>query len=71
MRYAESDDALPVEGVDDYISSDGTAFCYPYMGVFEFREGLVSQWRDYADSALIAQLTDRTPLLQWLQSLVS
>ena len=31
------------------------AFHVPVMGVFEFREGLITAWRDYADVAEIMQ----------------
>lgn len=71
VRSAESDDALFVEGVDDYLSQDGTHIRYPYMGIFEFRDGRISAWRDYADSGLIARQRGGETLPQWLEALVA
>lgn len=71
VRSAESGDALLVEGIDDYLSSDGTRVRYPYMGVFEFRDGHIARWRDYADSALIAAQREGQALPEWLEALVA
>ena len=71
LRCAESGDALLVEGVDDYRSDDGAHVRYPYMGVFEFRDGRIARWRDYADPALIAAQRDGKPLPEWLEPLVA
>ena len=71
VRSAESGNALLVEGVDDYMATDGTRIRYPYMGVFEFRDGLVSHWRDYADAGLIARVRDGEALPEWLEALVA
>ena len=71
LRCAESGDALLVEGVDDYRSTDGTHVRYPYMGVFEFRDGRVARWRDYADGALIARVRRGEELPDWLEALVA
>lgn len=70
LRSAATGDALLVEGVDDYVSSDGARVRYPYMGVFEFRDGRVARWRDYADSALIARQREGQALPEWLETLV-
>lgn len=71
LRSAESGNALLLEGVDDYMATDGTHICYPYMGIFEFRDGLVSHWRDYADAGLIARIKDGETLPAWLETLVA
>ena len=71
LRSAESGDALLLEGVDDYIDSDGRRIRYPYMGVFEFRGGKVLRWRDYADAGLIARLREGEALPEWLEALVA
>lgn len=70
-RSAESGNALLLEGVDDYLATDGTHIRYPYMGAFEFRDGLVSHWRDYADAGLISRVKKGEELPAWLQSLVA
>lgn len=71
VRSAESGNALLVEGVDDYVGTDGTHVRYPYMGVFEFRDGRVARWRDYADGGLIARVRAGEALPPWLEALVA
>jgi limonene-1,2-epoxide hydrolase len=71
LRSAESGNALLVEGVDDYMSTDGNRIRYPYMGVFEFRDGRVSHWRDYADAGLMARAREGETLPEWLEELVA
>lgn len=70
-RSAESGNALLLEGVDDYLDTDGNHICYPYMGTFEFKDGLVSHWRDYADAGLIARIKEGEELPAWLRTLVA
>jgi limonene-1,2-epoxide hydrolase len=71
LRCAEDGDALFVEGVDDYLSGDGHRVRYPYMGVFEFSDGRIARWRDYADGALIADQRAGKALPEWLEALVA
>lgn len=70
-RSAETGNALLLEGVDDYLDTSGQRICYPYMGSFEFRDGLVSHWRDYADAGLITRVKEGQPLPEWLGPLVA
>lgn len=70
-RSAETGNALLLEGVDDYLTTDGKHICYPYMGAFEFRDGLISHWRDYADTGLIARVKEGEDLPDWLKPLVA
>lgn len=37
-----------VEGVENYVK-DGKQVSLPYMSTFLFRDGLISEWRDYFD----------------------
>ena len=47
-RYAESDNCLFLEGYEEYTDQrTGDRIAHPYMGIFEFRDGKVSKWRDY------------------------
>lgn len=47
-RHAETGDCLLVEGYEEYTDlRTGDRTAHPYMGVFEFRDGKVSKWRDY------------------------
>jgi len=49
FRYAECGDALFLEGADEFDTPDGRTVVIPYMGILEFRDGLISGWRDYFD----------------------
>ena len=71
VRCAETDDALLLEGVDDYISSEGVRVRYPYMGVFQFRDGKVSHWRDYCDAGLISRMREGESPPVWLEALIA
>lgn len=71
LRSAEVGDALLLEGVDDYLDTDGRRICYPYMGIFEFSGDKVAAWRDYAEGGLIARLREGEALPEWLEPLVA
>ncbi len=73
--YAERGDRLFVEGVDEFLSTEGGLVAAPYAGVLEFRGELICGWRDYVDmgvmdaqrrgearSAWVDALIDRPPL---------
>jgi limonene-1,2-epoxide hydrolase len=53
--YAQSNDRLFVEGVDEYDSKAGVRIAAPYAGVIEFKDDLVIGWRDYVDVGVIAR----------------
>lgn len=42
------------ERVDIFERSDGTELRFPVAGVLEIRDGLIQNWRDYFDSAVMA-----------------
>jgi limonene-1,2-epoxide hydrolase len=44
----ESGDSAVVEGVENYMKG-GKAVSLPYMSMFKFRAGMISEWRDYFD----------------------
>lgn len=47
-RYAETDNELFVEGYEEYLDTrTNEVIAHPYMGIFEFRDGKISAWRDY------------------------
>ena len=57
-RHAETDDALLVEGYEEYTDTrTGDRIAHPYMGVFEFNGDKVCKWRDYFE---LHQKTDDT-----------
>jgi limonene-1,2-epoxide hydrolase len=47
--HAENGEVLFVEGVDEFLSSDGHWVAAPYAGVLRFRGDLICDWRDYVD----------------------
>ncbi len=69
-NVAENESQLMVEGVDDYVNAKGIRVRTPYMGIFEFRDGKIHRWRDYADHALIQRSEAGEPVPQWLEALV-
>lgn len=51
FNYAETENALFIEGVDDFELESGARVVVPYMGVLEFEEDKIKAWRDYFDRA--------------------
>jgi limonene-1,2-epoxide hydrolase len=50
-------DVVCTERVDHLVGLDGTRKgSFPVVGVTEFRDGKISSWREYFDSANLAQL---------------
>ena len=70
VHHAQNGHVLLVEGVDDYVNAEGQRVRTPYMGAFEFEEGLIRGWRDYLDSRLIALNEAGEPLPDWVEALV-
>lgn len=51
-HVASTGDAVLVERVDIFKRDDGSTFLsLPVVGVAEFRDGKIAQWREYYDSA--------------------
>jgi len=47
-RYAETENELFVEGYEEYLDTrTNEIIAHPYMGIFEFRDGKITGWRDY------------------------
>ena len=70
-NHAQNANVLLVEGVDDYVDREGRRIRTPYMGIFEFRDGLICGWRDYLDSSLIAQAEAGESSPEWLEDLIN
>ena len=46
-----------MEGVDDFVMiKDQRRVAIPYLGTMVFRDGLISEWRDYFDRGLFDRL---------------
>jgi len=56
-NVVSSGDVVCTERVDHIIGPDGSRVAsFPVVGVTEFRDGKISSWREYFDSANLAQL---------------
>ena len=47
VRHAECENAILMEGREEYTNADGQMVVHPYMGVIEFEGGKIVAWRDY------------------------
>ena len=57
QRHAINGNQIFVEGVDDFVMiKDQRRVAIPYLGTMVFRDGLISEWRDYFDSGLFDRL---------------
>lgn len=68
--YAENGDRLFVEGVDEYLSTDGGLVAAPYAGVMEFKGDQIIGWRDYVDVGVIEAQKAGQPRSAWLGDLI-
>lgn len=70
FHWSETGDRLFIEGVDDYTTADGKRVATPYVGVLEFRDGLITGWRDYVDLNVAAEHKAGQPLSKQVLSLL-
>lgn len=56
FHYAESGDLAFAEGVDEFTGPDGRSVALPYAGVLRFKNGKITEWRDYFDRNLFDRL---------------
>ncbi len=68
---AQHDNRLYVEGVDDFVTTDGRRVVIPYAGVLVFKGNKISEWRDYFDRALFDRLKAGEPLPDYLVALTT
>ena len=52
LNVLEGDDIVMVEGVENYVKK-GNKVAVPYMAVFLFQDGRISEWKDYFDLATV------------------
>lgn len=60
--YAESADRLFMEGVDEFDLVTGQHVAIPYAGSLQFRGQLVSEWREYFDGRISAEMKAGAPM---------
>jgi ketosteroid isomerase-like protein len=68
---AERDDRLFVEGVDEYVSTDGKLVSAPYAGVVEFRNGRISGLREYFDLGVVNALKAGEEMKEHVRALIA
>jgi limonene-1,2-epoxide hydrolase len=60
-HVASTDDSVLVERVDIFRRDDGSTFlALPVVGVAEFRDGKITEWREYYDTAAVPGLNAST-----------
>jgi limonene-1,2-epoxide hydrolase len=69
--YAESQDRLFVEGVDEFWLTTGEHVAIPYAGVFEFRGLLISQWREYFDGRISMAMKAGAPISDEVKAMIA
>lgn len=68
--YAENGDRLFVEGVDEYLSTEGGLVAAPYAGVIEFEGPLIIGWRDYVDMGVMESQKAGNPRTAWVEAMI-
>jgi limonene-1,2-epoxide hydrolase len=58
-----------LEGVDDFVTSEGRRVVQPYAGILVFKGPRVVEWRDYFDRALFDRLKAGERMPDYLQAL--
>jgi limonene-1,2-epoxide hydrolase len=71
FHYAQHDERIFLEGVDDFVNPEGRRIVIPYAGVLAFRGGLVSEWRDYFDRNLFNKLKAGEPAPDFIDALTA
>ena len=71
FEVAREGDRLHVEGVDDFVTTEGRRVVIPYAGVLAFRDGRIVEWRDYFDRALFDRLKAGEPLPAYLEAVAN
>jgi ketosteroid isomerase-like protein len=69
--YAERDETLFVEGVDEYVSSEGRLVSAPYAGVALFKDGLIIALREYFDLSGVTRMKEGDAAPQHVRELIA
>lgn len=70
VRAEESGADLLVEGIEDFIDSQGRHIQIPYMGAYRIEDGKVTRWRDYFDPAIAERARNGEPLSEAMRELI-
>ncbi|WP_304170469.1 nuclear transport factor 2 family protein [Phenylobacterium aquaticum] len=69
--YAENNDRMFMEGVDEFWLTTGEHVAIPYAGTLEFRGPLICEWREYFDGRISAAMKAGQPMTAELQEMIS
>jgi limonene-1,2-epoxide hydrolase len=69
FHYAQNENRIFLEGVDDFVNPEGRRVVIPYAGVLSFRGALISEWRDYFDRTLFNKLKAGEPAPDYIDAL--
>lgn len=56
FAMTEAGDTVYAEGVDDFTLKNGKQIVAPYLGMMKMKNGLVVEWRDYFEGALVEKM---------------
>jgi limonene-1,2-epoxide hydrolase len=71
FHHAVRGERLFVEGVDDFTDATDHRIAVPYAGVVEFKDGLITGWRDYFDAGILDKMKAGGPVPEAIEPLVS
>jgi limonene-1,2-epoxide hydrolase len=69
--YAERGDRLFVEGVDEYVATDGKLVSAPYAGVVALKDGRIAALREYFDIGVVNALKAGEPMTEHVRVLLN
>lgn len=69
--YAEGQDRLFMEGVDEFWLTTGQHVAIPYAGSLQFRGPLICEWREYFDGRISAAMKAGQPMSAEVQEMIS
>ena len=69
FETATNDNRLFLEGVDDFVTTEGRRVVQPYAGILVFKDARIVEWRDYFDRAVFDRLKAGEPMPDYLQVL--
>jgi len=69
--FAEREERLFVEGVDEYVSVGGHLVSAPYAGVVEFRDGKIIGLREYFDMGSVNALKAGEPMKEHVRAMIA
>ncbi|WP_296596545.1 nuclear transport factor 2 family protein [Phenylobacterium sp.] len=69
--HAENETRLFMEGVDEFDLATGQHVAIPYAGSLEFRGQLVSEWREYFDGRISAEMKAGAAMTAEVREMIS